>query len=122
MSEPAKPHWVKDPKTGKEHEVIEASRWDDYKDFRLEPTGYYVLIKILWDRGQISVAICNKNNEIEKEFRGRRPQDIWSAIFNYEEKNKVQWFTRKDHIAYLGKELKKAEIALAIGNSAYYQE
>ena len=122
MSEPVKPHWVKDPKTGKEHEVIDAARWDDYKDFRLEPTGYYDVIKVLWDRGQISVAICNKNNEIEKEFRGRRPQDIWSAIFNYEEKNKVQWFTRKDHIAYLGKELKKAEIALAIGNSAYYQE
>ena len=42
-------------------------------------------------------------------------------VFNYEEKNNLKWFNRKDHAAYLGKELKKAEIALILGTE-YYQE
>ncbi len=37
-------------------------------------------------------------------------------------KRNQKWFTVKQHIAYLGKELKKAEIALALGNTGYYQQ
>ncbi len=122
MTSPERPAWVKDKKVGKDFEVIPVKEWDDYKDFRIESSGYYCLIRIEWDRGKISVAICNKDHELEKVFVGRRPQDIYAAIFDYEEKHNIQWFTKKDHIAYLGKELKKAEIALSIGNSAYYQE
>ncbi|MBI4149584.1 DUF4346 domain-containing protein [Candidatus Woesearchaeota archaeon] len=122
MAQPERPKWVKDKSTATDFEVIQAPPWDDYKDFKIEPTGHYVLIKILWDRAQISVAVCNKEHEILKEFRGKRAQDIWTALFNYEEKHSLQWLTKKDHIAYLGKELKKAEIALAMGNSGYYQE
>ncbi|MBS3135520.1 DUF4346 domain-containing protein [Candidatus Woesearchaeota archaeon] len=122
MAAPPRPAWVKDKKIGKDFEVIESPEWDDYKDFRIEPTEHYALIRIEWDRGKISVAICNKEHEILKVFTGRRPQDIYCAIFDYEQKNNIKWFTEKSHIAYLGKELKKAEMALAVGNSAYYQE
>src|SRR3989344_1056646 len=110
---PARPSWVKDKTLAEGFEVIKCLEYDDYKDFNMEPSGYYALIKILWDRAKISVAICNKNHEIVKELQGKRAQDIYFAIFKYEEENNVQWFTRKDHIAYLGKELKKAEISLA---------
>ena len=48
-------------------------------------------------------------------------RSIYNAIFTYSEKNKKGWFTRLDHAAYLGKELKKAEIALATGTD-YVQE
>ena len=55
-------------------------------------------------------------------FKGRRPQDLYDTIFRYENSNGLSWFTNKQHIAYLGKELKKAELALAMGNKGYYQE
>ncbi|HLD07141.1 MAG TPA: DUF4346 domain-containing protein [Candidatus Nanoarchaeia archaeon] len=122
MAQPERPKWVKDKSTADGFEVVQTPAWDDYKDFKIEPTGHYVLVKILWDKAQISVAVCDKEHRILREFRGRRAQDIWTALFSYEEQHNVQWLTRKDHIAYLGKELKKAEIALAMGNTGYYQE
>ena len=117
-----RPSWVKDKTVSNDFEIIDVKEWDDYKDFKIEPSGYYCLIRIEWDSGKISVAVCNKKHEIVRVFIGRRPQDIYNAIFDYEKKNNLQWFTEKSHIAYLGKELKKAEIALALGNSSYYQE
>jgi|TARA_B100002003_G_C14054309_1_gene507698 hypothetical protein len=122
MGDEKRPAWVKDKTLTKDFEVIQVKEWDDYKEFETEPTGNYCLIRIEWDRGKISVAICNKDHEILKVFQGRRPQDLYAAIFKYEEEHDVKWFTNKQHIAYLGKELKKAEIALALGNEGYYQE
>lgn len=122
MAEPERPKWVKDKTQGKEYEVIQTKPYDDYKDFQMEPTGHYIVVKLLWDRNQISVLVCNKEHEVIKEFRGRRAQDIYHAIFSYEKEHQLEWFTLKGHIAYIGKELKKAEIALAMGNSGYFQE
>ena len=115
-----RPAWVKDKNIADDFEVIEAQKWDDYKDFRMD-NGCYVLIKMHWDLHKIGAAICDYKHTILKEFRGTRAQDIWNAILGYEEKNNLKWFNRKDHIAYLGKELKKAEIALAMGFE-YVQE
>jgi len=103
-------------------EVIECPEYDDYKDFKRDPTGFYVLVRIEWDRSRMAVAVCDKDHTIVKIFRGRRAQDIYHAIFAYEKKHKVEWFKEKDHIAYLGKELKKAEAALALGVNSYFQE
>ena len=122
MTTPQRPAWVKGKTVSADFQVIYCKEWDDYKDFKMEPSGYYVLIKILWDKGKLAVAVCNSKHEIEAAFEGRRIQDIYTAMFDFEEQNGRTWFTRKDHIAYLGKELKKAEIALAMGNSAYFQE
>ena len=118
--EKERPSWVKDKILDKDFEVIECPTLDPYKDFKTD-LGCYVLIRIMFDTMQISVAVCNYKHEILKEFRGKRAQDIWTKIFDYEEENKLKWFNRKDHAAYLGKELKKAEIALILGTE-YYQE
>ena len=115
-----KPNWIKDKKVADDFEVIQSKKWDDYKDFRMDD-GCYVLIKIHWDTYEIGVAVCDYNHVIQKEFRGRRPQDIWHAIFGYMEVHKKTWFKKLDHAAYLGKELKKAEICMSIGTE-YVQE
>ncbi len=116
-----KPDWIKDKKVAEDFEVITVPRWDDIKDFVFDKEGCYVLIRIYRETHDIGVAICNQEHVILKEFRGRRAQDIFSAIFKYDRENNTKWFNVMDHAAYLGKELKKAELALAIGNE-YYQE
>lgn len=98
---------------------IKCKNYDNYKDFVIEPSGFYVLIKVNTDC--ISLAVCNKDHVIIREFLGKTCQDIYFNLFKYEADNSLKWFTRKDHIAYIGKELKKAEIALATG-SDYVQE
>ena len=103
-------------------ETIECPEYDAYKDYKRDPTGYYVLVKINFATSRIEVAICDKDNTIVKIFSGRKSQDVYNAIFSYEKRNGVEWFKEKTHIAYLGKELKKAEMALVVGNNAYFQE
>ena len=115
-----RPAWVKDKNVAEDFEVINVKKWDDYKDFRMDD-GCYVLIRLHWDTGDIGVAVCDYKHTILKEFRGRRPQDLFHAIFEYSEKHHKNWFKRMDHAAYLGKELKKAETCLAIGTE-YIQE
>ena len=114
-------HWASQ-KLAHDCETIDCKEYDTYKDYRADSSGYYILVKTNFEHYRIEVAICNKNHEIVKIFSGRKTQDVYQAIFDYEKKNKAEWFKEKSHIAYLGKELKKAEIALAMGNSAYFQE
>ena len=102
-------------------EIIDCPVYDPIKDFRLDPTGAYVLIRCDSEHALIEVAICDKKHVIVKVFRGRKAQDLYYTIFEYEKKHGVKWFERKDHIAYLGKELKKAELALS-GKENYVQE
>jgi hypothetical protein len=103
-------------------ETAECPEHDGYKDFKRDPSGYYVLIKVNFSLVRIEVGVCDKDHNVVRIFRGRKSQDIYSAIFNFEKDHKVLWFQEKTHIAYLGKELKKAELALVMGNSAYFQE
>lgn len=121
MTEPQRPSWVKNKLLHKDFEVIQCRAYDDYKDHKND-NSCYVLIKVDFEFYEIQVAICNYKHEIMKVFKGKRPQDIYNAIFGYEKEHNLQWFAEKQHIAYLGKELKKAEIALALGNFGYYQE
>lgn len=116
-----RPAWVKDKTLADDFEVIQCRRWDDYKDFTFDKKGCYVLIRISMDSWEIGVAVCSQDHTILKEFRGRRAQDIYCAIFAYDKEQGMGWFNEPQHIAYLGKELKKAEIALVLGTQ-YYQE
>jgi len=104
-----------------ELEIIDCPVYDSLKDFRRDPTGVYVLIRCDKEKLLIEVAICDKKHTIIKAFRGRKAQDLYYTIFEYEKKNKLKWFGRKDHAAYLGKELKKCEFAL-LGKEDYVQE
>lgn len=90
------------------------------KDFTADPSGCYVLIRVDREAARIEAAVCNPQHEIVAVFRGKKCQDVYSAIFNAE-KLSTPWFQSKDHIAYLGKELKKAELALEQGTD-YLQE
>ena len=102
-------------------ELIDCPDYDDLKNFHRDPTGAYVLIRCDLNEASIEVAICDKKHILQKAFRGRKAQDLYYAIFEYEKKHRLKWFARKDHAAYLGKELKKAEFAL-LGKEIYVQE
>jgi len=102
-------------------ELINGINYDPIKNFRLDPTGVYVLIRCDTKDCSIEVAICDKKHTIMKAFRGHKAQDLYYTIFEYEKKHQLQWFSRKDHIAYLGKELKKCEFALS-SKEPYVQE
>ena len=103
-------------------ETIKCPDYDPYKNFQRDSTGFYVLVKVDFSTIRMEVAICNKDHKIVKIFSGKKSQDIYDTIFKYEKKHNLQWFKNKTHIAYLGKELKKAELALVLGNNAYFQE
>ena len=101
--------------------IIECPEYDSLKDFRRDPTGAYVLIRCDKQEGLIEVAVSDKKHTITHAFKGKKAQDLYVTIFEYEKKHKLKWFSRKDHAAYLGKELKKCEYAL-LNKEAYIQE
>ena len=102
-------------------EIIDCPSYDPIKDFHRDPTGAYVLIRCDIEKHIIEVAICDKKHTIIKAFRGGKAQDLYFTIFEYQKKHKVKWFSRFDHASYLGKELKKCELALS-GQESYVQE
>ena len=104
-----------------EFKLIDCLEYDPIKDFRRDPTGVYVLIRCNIQDATIEVAVCDKKHTIIKAFRGKKAQDLYYTIFEYEKKHKLKWFTRKDHAAYLGKELKKCEYAI-LKKEEYIQE
>lgn len=103
-------------------ETIDCSVYDDIKDFRRDPSGCYVLIRPDYAKKKIEVAICDKKHQIQMIFRGKKAQDLYEGIFQYEKKHSKRWFKSMGHAAYLGKELKKAEIAIHSGSENYCQE
>jgi|TARA_Y100000310_G_scaffold144893_3_gene144218 hypothetical protein len=117
--ESPKPAWIKEKTTAPDFEVIQVATCDAIKDYR--PDKCYVLIRLYPSSQEIGVGICTNEHVLLKEFRGKRAQDLYHAIFEYAKEHKLDWFTRLDHAAYLGKELKKAEFALAL-DEKYTQE
>ena len=107
-----KPEWIKDKKVSNKFEVIRG-KYDGYKDFVSDK--FYVLIRVYHDTHEIGLGICDKDHVLHKEFRGRIAQEIYVPLF------KFQPNILPDHAAYIGKELKKAEIALVL-NIEYVQE
>lgn len=102
--------------------IIECFDYDPLKDFKRDPTGFYLLIRVDYDHKKIEVAVCNAKHVIVKAFRGGKSQDLYEGIFRYEKQHRLKWFADKGHCAYLGKELKKAELSLISGENNYFQE
>ena len=71
-------------------EIIDCRVYDDIKDFSMDLSGCYVLIRIDIPASLIEVAICDKQHTITHSFRGKKSQDIYHAIFDYEKKNNLQ--------------------------------
>jgi len=65
-------------------ETIDCPEYDPYKDYKGDSTGVYVLVRVNFATYRIEVAVCNKSHEIIKIFSGRKPQDIYDAIFKFE--------------------------------------
>ena len=106
----------------REAQTIDLPPYDPIQDFHRDPSGYYVLIRPDFTAMKIEVALCNKAHVIVRVFRGRKAQDLYEGIFKEEKKQGMVWFMGKGHMAYLGKELKKAEWALVTGQNGYFQE
>ncbi len=82
------------------------AEYDDNKEFVLDPAGYF-LIRINKEKKLIEVGFCNERNKLVLKVSGKKPIDIYQTIIN---KEKLP--IRKDHCAYLGRELQKAYMAL----------
>jgi len=98
----------------KSSKIVEA-KYDDKKEFVLDPKGYF-LIRVDRKEKKIEVAFCEKPNVVSLTVKGSKPIDIYQIIIN---KEKLE--LRKDHYAYLGRELEKAYIALK-ENIEYVQD
>ena len=100
----------------KEEDVKEVkAQYDDATEFVLDKAGYF-LIRLDKDKKNIEVAFCNEKNKIILKVTGEKPIDIYQTILNKESLN-----IRKDHAAYLGRELQKAYLALK-NNLEYVQD
>jgi len=103
--------------------TVECPPYDEYQDFKLDESSHYVLIRVDHNSSKIELAVCDPDHTIICIFRGRSYQEISHALFKYEKDRGLEWFRDKTHIAYLGKELRKAQTALEAGpNAEYYQE
>mgnify|MGYP001573309898 CR=1 FL=1 len=100
--------------SGEDIKGIEA-KYDDAKEFVLDKKGYF-LIRLDRANKSIEVAFCNNKNKISLRIIGKNPLDIYYTIINKEKLS-----IRKDHAAYLGRELEKAYIALR-HNLEYIQD
>ena len=85
----------------------------------MDASGYHLLIKVDFVTRRIGARIIHTDIDVVEDFWGYQCQDVYCAVLT-DPRAKI-WFTDLTHVAYLGKELKKAEIALATGGS-YYQE
>ncbi len=82
------------------------AEYDDAREFVLDQAGYF-LIRLNPEKKCIEVAFCNDKNNIVLKVSGKMPLAIYHTILN-----KKQLPIRKDHAAYLGRELQKAFLAL----------
>ena len=91
------------------HAKVLTAKYDDSTEFKIDNKGYF-LIRVNERTSRIEVAFCNKDHEIILKVIGKKPIDIYQTILN---KEKVP--IRKDHAAYLGRELQKAYFAIKKG-------
>lgn len=86
---------------------------DPIRDFRRDPSGCYVLIRL--EPPLLAVAVCTGKHEIIAVFRGASARDVYTALLRHQEDQGTGWFTSLEHTAYLGRELGRAEGALVRG-------
>jgi len=101
------PQWIKKQKTSENFEIVKGSH-DENKDWKQDDAGY-LLIRVNQTDKTIEVAHCTNEHVITKMITGKKADEIYHTII------KLGLISRLDHAAYLGTELKKAEIALKTG-------
>ena len=91
----------------KENQAREiTATYNDTKEFIADGKKYF-LIRLDRNNGNIEVGFCNEKNNVVLKVIGKKPVEIYQTMIN---KEKLP--IRKDHAAYLGRELQKAYIAL----------
>jgi ferredoxin len=89
--------------------------YDDQKDFILDDKGYF-LIRVNYNMKEIEVGFCNEKNNVVVKVVGKMPIGIYHTIAT-----KTNLELRKEHYAYLGRELEKAYHCL-MTNLEYVQD
>ena len=90
---------------------IKAGKKPDF--INLDKKGYF-LVKV--ENGFIHAGQVNKRNEMFRIIKGKNAEDIYNEII------KRKWISGMEHAAYLGSELKKAELFLNKKLKKYVQE
>lgn len=111
--QPRRLSWIKDKTYAEDFDVVQGS-FDPYKDWSLDPKGYF-LIRLNLEAGMIELAHCTNSHVITKMITGRIAQELYITAI------KLGLVGILEHAAYLGKELKKAEYCLQ-NNTEYVQE
>ncbi len=94
----------KKPVTEKEGcKTIEAS-YVSAKEWKMDPEGYF-LIRVNKETGNLEVGLCKKDNVIEIKIVGDSAEKICNTVLRENITQNTQ------HIAYLGAELARAEVA-----------
>jgi dihydropteroate synthase len=107
--------WTKQQEKAPSFKITHCPEYDHIKDYHQDPSCY-TLISVDKEKKELVVKVCDYQNKILEEFRGTMTQQLYNCILN-----ERKYITRLDHAAYLGKELKKAELALK-ENKEYIQE
>jgi len=91
-------------------EIIEAKKWRE-SHLELDPNGYFLFeVENSW----IYAGFVEEGNKMTKIFKGKRAIDLFKTIL------KENLISSKDHAAYIGYELGKAEECLK-KNKKYIQ-
>ena len=98
-------------KESEDIKVIQAS-YDPGKEWKLDPKGYF-LIRL--KDGNIEAGHCEKDNVILTKIVGKTAEEVYNTII------REKMTENLSHLAYLGAELKKAEIARDLGKE-YVQD
>ena len=94
-------------------EIISAN-FDPIKDWHQDRKGYF-LIRLDKKNKKIEAGFATNKHIIKKVIKGKNATEIYHTIIS------KKLISRKDHAAYLGKELYKAELALKY-NLQYVQD
>ncbi len=80
---------------------------DSRKEFRLDPAGYFIL-KVFYTKHQIGARFCNNDHVPKYDFVGKHAEEIYATIVRTKITNDAM------HLAYIGHELHKAEVAMKL--------
>lgn len=83
------------------------SHYDSRKEFRLDPAGYFIL-KVFYAKKQIGARFCNNDHVPKYDFVGKSAEEIYATIVRMNITHNTM------HLAYIGHELHKAEVAMKL--------
>ncbi len=84
-----------------------ASHYNSRKEFRLDPAGYFIL-KVFYTKELIGARFCSNDHIPKYDFVGKNAEEIYATIVRMKITHNMM------HLAYIGHELHKAEVAMKL--------